>query len=111
MIDAVVLDVLADQVHAHLGMLDRQAAEGRADLGVDVVHLRVALLDLHQHVVPGEVAGRRVVEAVLLELRLAGAVLDGGVVDDEGQVGMVERRLLDVGGVGQVAQRRATATA
>ena len=41
-----------------------------------------------------------------MELRLVRAVLDGRVVDDERQLGVVEGRLLDVGGVGQVAQRR-----
>src|SRR5262249_16421035 len=44
-IDAVVFDVLADQVLAHDRVLDGQAAESRADLGVNIVHLRITLLD------------------------------------------------------------------
>ena len=79
--------------------------KSRADLGIDVVHLGIAPLDLHQHVVPGEVAGRRIVDSRRFELRLARAVLEGRVVDDEREVGIVERGLLHVRGVGQVAQR------
>ena len=74
--------------------------------GVDVVHLGIALLELHEHVMPGEIAGRRVVEALLFELRLARVMLEGGVVDDEGQVGMVQSGLFHVGRIRQVAQRR-----
>src|SRR4029450_10925010 len=68
-VHAVVLDVLPDQVLGHDRVLNRKTAEGRADLALDVLHPRVALFELHERVVPGEVARRRVEEAFLLELR------------------------------------------
>jgi len=39
MVGAVVFDVLADQVHGHLGVCKCQRAEGRPDLRVDVGYL------------------------------------------------------------------------
>ena len=85
-------------------MGDCQRGEGAADLAVDVVQARIASLDVHQDLVPGEVSRARVEEARLRERRLGRAVLEGRVVDDEGEVRVLQRRPLDVPGIGQVAE-------
>jgi len=54
--------------------------------------------------VPGEVARGRIEEAALVEFRLARAMLDSGVIDDEGQIRVIERRFFHVGRVGHMAQ-------
>ena len=67
----VRFDVLAHPVHAHFGMHDGERIEEASDLAIDVVHLRIALLDVHQHAVPLKIASRRIVLVVLKPVRLA----------------------------------------
>src|SRR5436309_16066084 len=90
---------------AHDRVLNGETAKRGADLAIDVAHVGIALAELHQHVVPGKIASGGVEEAVLGKLRLAWAVLEGRVIDDEGQLGMVEGGFFDVGGIGKMSER------
>ena len=63
------------------------------------------MLDAHQHVVPGEIARSRVVIVRLLPVCFVGAVLNRRVINDEVEVGIAQRRLLDVFRIGQMAER------
>jgi hypothetical protein len=61
----VTLQVFAPPAHGHCRINDGQDVEEAAQFKIDVVHLRIAPLDVHQHVAPLEIAGRRI-ELVLL---------------------------------------------
>ena len=54
---------------------------------------------------PEKIAGGGVIETLPLELRLAGPVLERGMVGDKGQVGMILGGLLKVARMGKVPQR------
>src|SRR2546422_1901333 len=56
-IRAIVLDVLAQAMRRHHRIDHRERVEETAELAVDVVHLWVALFDIHQNVVPEKIAG------------------------------------------------------
>src|SRR5713226_10223210 len=57
-IRAIVLDVLPQAVRRHHRIDHRERVEETAELTVDVVHLWVALFDIHQNAVPEKIAGR-----------------------------------------------------
>src|SRR5436309_9041810 len=98
-IHAIRLDVLPHAVHGHDRIGDDQRSEKAADLWINVIHLRIPALDIHQDVVPGEVAGHRVVLVGFLPVGLVRAVLDRRMVNHPRDVWIIERRLLDVLGI------------
>src|SRR5205807_2145825 len=102
MVSAVGLDVLAHAMHGHGRIGNGQDIKEAANLRIDVVDLRIALLDVHKDVVPGKVASLGIHGGGIF--RLVGPMLDGRVINDEVEIGVVERRLLHVFGVGQMAK-------
>src|SRR5882672_1252961 len=97
---AEVLEELAEQVRAHRREGDDDAAEGRADLGVDVAQLAAGLRELGE---PGDVrlAVAQLLVADVVEPGLRPEerrhAAEAGVVDDEVELRPVARRLRDVG--------------
>ena len=98
MVSAVGLDVLSQAVHGHRRIGDGQNIKEAANLRIDIVDLRIALLDVHKDVVPGKVARLGIHRSGIF--RLVRPVLDRGVIDDEGKVRIVEGRLLNIFGIG-----------
>ena len=67
--------------------------------------MRIANLDVHQDIVPAEIAGFGVVPFGIFELGLTRPVFERRVINDEGQVLVVERRLFDILRICQLPKR------
>ena len=104
MIGSEVFDVPSHQVHAHLGVGDRENIKRRSEFGVHIIHAWVAFLQTHQIGVPLEVTGLRIVHR-LEGIFFTGAVFHTRVVHHEREVGVVERGFLDIAGVSQMTER------
>src|SRR5215813_9766256 len=105
MVRTVVFNVLPHAMHAHDWVCDDEHAKEAPNLTVDVIHLWVALLDVHKDVVPLEVAGSWIELIGLDPALLVGSVLNRRMVYHEVEVWIIQRGLFHVLRVRQMPQR------